>query len=122
MGQDALRSEGRRPQDVDHLLEVAQLTLEVLEILPDPGALALGELEAQVEQGRNGLADSQSFATGVSADALLQAVVEPDSYLVSLRFHVFLRSLSHPQSQRPGAAEHPQRFPDRLRQEAGRQT
>src|SRR5712692_1974214 len=98
MGQDALRSEGRRPQDVDHLLEVAQLPLEILEVLPDPGALALGELEAQVEQGRNGLAKSEPFAAGVGADPLLQAVVQPDSYLVFLRFHSFLRCLSLPQS------------------------
>src|SRR5712691_5684971 len=122
MGQDALRPEGGRPEDVDHLLEVAQLPLKVLEVLLDPGALALGELEAQVEQGRNGLANGEPLPAGVGADPLLQAVVQPDSYLVSLRFHSFLHSLSQPQSQRPGPAEHPQRFPDWLGQEAGHQT
>jgi hypothetical protein len=71
MGQDALRPKGRRPEDIDHLLEVAQLPLEVLEVLLDTGALALGELEAQVEQRRDSLSDGEPLAARVSADALL---------------------------------------------------
>src|SRR6266536_1740052 len=122
MGQDSLRPKGRRPEDVDHLLEVAQLPLEVLDVLLEHCALPFGELKAQVEQRRKGLADSEPLAARVGADPLLQTLVEPDSYPVSLRFHSFLHSLSQPQSLRPGAAEHPQRFPDWLRHQAGCET
>ena len=96
MDQDALRPEGRRPQDVDHLLEVAQFPLEILDVLFEPGALSFGELEAQVEQRRNCLADGEALATRVGSDALLQPIVQPDANLVSVRFHSFLRSLSLP--------------------------
>jgi hypothetical protein len=41
-------------------------------------------------------ADGEALATRVGSDALLQAVVEPDSDLISVRFHSFLRSLSLP--------------------------
>src|SRR6059036_2676588 len=74
VGQDALSPEGRRPQDVDHLLEVAKLPLQVLDVLFEPGALSFCELEAQVEQRRNWLADGEALTTRVESDALLQAV------------------------------------------------
>jgi hypothetical protein len=96
MDQDALRPEGRWPQDVDHLLEVVQLPLQVFDVLFEPGALSFGELEAQVEQRRNCLPDGEALATRVGTNALLQAVIEPDSDRVSVRFHSFLHSLSLP--------------------------
>ena len=48
--EDALRAESSRPDDVDHLLEVLQLALEVLDVLLEAGPLPLRELEPQVEQ------------------------------------------------------------------------
>jgi hypothetical protein len=84
MGEDPLRPQGRGAEDVDHLLEVAQLPLEVLDVFLEPGPLPLGELEAQVEQRRDGLANGETLAARVGPDALLQAVVEPDSDLLIL--------------------------------------
>jgi hypothetical protein len=117
VGEDARRGESGGADDVDHLPEVAELPLKVLDVLLEAGPLALRELEAEVKQCCGGLAERQSLAVRVGGHALLQAVVEPDADLFLLRFHSLLPSLSLPQSETAQAAHRPERLADGRRGE-----
>ena len=92
--------ERRGAEDVDHLLEVAQLALQVLDVLPEARPLALRELEAQVEERREGLARGHAFARRVGPEAFVQSLVEPQ--LISSCFGSIRSSLPYrDRSQRP---------------------